>query len=324
MINTAESAGVLPLARVVPVLPVVSVADPLQELADRATQFTRGQDYIAQVGTKINDSTFIVNVGRASFRMELGQHVHSGQQVALRFIQASPVPTFAFIPEAPIEHQTDAATATLSSAARFIEHALAKAELTSAPSRIETAYVVSTLPENPAHTAHQLKQVITTSGLFYEPHLQEFVEGKRSLFEIRQEPQNQAYQSAMQLLPQQLHVLENQRVSWHGEVWPQQQMDWHVFVPDQPDARNQKSQHKTQSETPVVSDMTLDLPHLGKVTAKLVMSQGRMQLKLLAAKPETMTILQNHQPSLAEALTKHGQRLERVQVLRDEWVTQDE
>ena len=312
--NLGINAGVNPVDRILPVLAVEKIASPLQELNARVTQFIKGQEYIAQVMTKVDDKAYLVKVDNAILRMELGNAAKSGQTLLLRYMQDSPVPTFLLAPSIPKSTESNT---KLSSAATLLGQYLKDAENSGVSTRHEATAVVTHSPKNPQIIAQDLKQSIGNSGLFYESHLNEMVQGQRSLAAVMQEPQNQNGVQIANLMSQQLAALENQRISWHGEVWPGQKMDWDVNLPDRSPSKDTDAQHESEDRA-ITSKITLHLPNLGKVTAKLNLADGRMRINIFAEQVATMDTLKVESGNLSQAMTLNGLKLDALTVSRDE------
>jgi hypothetical protein len=208
-------------------------------------------------------------------------------------------------------------TSTVSDAALLINKLLKQAEASGIANQYIAKDVVSSTPQRPDLVAQQLKVAITNTGLFYESHLKDFVEGTRQLNAIRQEPQSQLHQVAQSLLPQQLHILENQRLSWHGEVWPNQQMDWDIYLQNKQEEENKQYAHEEVGNA-IGSSLTLNLPRLGKVVAKINIVNGQMQVGISAEEQASLSILKEKSPLLANAIESHGQRLSHLTVTKNE------
>jgi len=209
-------------------------------------------------------------------------------------------------------------TTSVSHTAKLIDQSLKQAEAKGVAEKFIAQTVITHNPKSPEMMAQQLKAAISNTGLFYESHLKAFVEGRLDLSAIKQAPQNQLQQVAQSLLPQQLHILEQQRFSWHGEVWPNQNMDWSVSLPNHREKNQQNTQFESAPEDTVESDLTLHLTHLGKVTAKISLHHGRMQVGILAEEKASIALLSKKSPALAAAIERHGQRLERLTVDADD------
>jgi hypothetical protein len=321
MLKQADIASIQPVARILPILAVDSIGSIRQELGDRATQFVKGQEYFAHVLSKVGDTAYNVKVESGSLKgtilkMDLGTAAKAGQLLTLRYMHDSPVPTF-LLTATP--SNAAGSTTEISTAANLIGHYLKQAENDGVTSRFQATAVMTNSPSNPQVMAHDLKNAVSNSGLFYESHLSDLVQSNQSLAAIKQEPQNQANSPIANLMSQQLAILENQRMSWHGEVWPGQKMDWDVYQQQQnADGKQPSNQSQADQDRPITSEMTLHLPHLGKVSARISLTDGRMRVNILAEHPETLEMLTAKRLGLAEAIGKNGQQLDALTVVRHE------
>lgn len=237
---------------------------------------------------------------------------------AAQFAQGKniPLPSFAQIPDGAANlAKNNVTTANFSLAAYLIDNALKQAEAAGVTPKYEAQTVITQSPKAPAVMAQDLKNALGNSGLFYESHFTDYVEGHRTLADIKQEPQNQFNSVANSLLPQQLAILETQRLAWHGEVWPGQKMDWDIYLQYEQESAKDDNQQAMDDHKSIASDLTLHLPHLGKVTAKLSLVNGRMRISVLAEETETLSILKAHSKNLADAIEKNGQTLEGLAVV---------
>lgn len=310
--NLSISPGPVPVGRVLPVLAVDGIGTALQELNARATQFVLGREYSAQVVSKVDDKAFLVKVDNAVLKMDLGNTAQVGQSIVLRYVQDSPTPTF-FLAH-PATKASDGTT-ELSSAARLIGQYLQEAEKNGVSSKYEAAAIVTNAPKDPHMVAQGLKQSLSNSGLFYESHLNEMLQGGRTLAAILQEPQNQIQHQAHNqsqiatLTSQQLAVLEQNRVNWHGEIWPGQKMEWDVYV----ERREEDAERAREIEDvarPVISEIKLTLPHLGDVAAKLSIVNGQVSINLRAAQADTLDELKSKSRGLTQAIADTGLQLQ--------------
>ena len=340
------SAGLNPVARILPVLAVDNIGSTLQELGARATQFAVGREYVAHVLSKVGDTAYTVQVqgtdsnGKdikgAILRMDLGSTAQAGQTLLLRYMKDSPVPTFLQLSD--LASNSAGSKTELSSAATLISQSLKQAEGDGIATRYQATAVVTNHPQNPQVIAHDLKQAINNSGLFYESHLSEVVQGTRAMSTVLQEPQNQLNQGLLNqnqlnanqanspitaLMAQQLAVLENQRLSWQGQVWPGQNMSWDVYLQQRESERESSSSYQPSPDEPrpIASDLTLHLPHLGKVTAKLSLVDGHMRINIQAEQAQTLEELKAKRQALAQALLGNGQQLDALTVSQAEGAT---
>lgn len=308
--NLSISPGLAPVGRVIPVLAVDNIGATLQELSARATQFVIGREYAAQVVSKVDDKAYLVKIDNAVLKMELGNTAQAGQSINLRYIKDGPAPTFFFMPQASVPED---GAPELSQAARLIGQYLQEAEKNGVSNKYEATAIVTHAPKDPQMVAQGLRQAISNSGLFYESHLSEMLQGGRSVAAIMQEPQNQ-HQNLTQiaaLTSQQLAVLEQNRINWHGEVWPGQMMDWDVYT--EPRGEEGDEQADTQQEgdaRPVVSELKLDFPNLGVVAAKLTIINGYVSINLRAEQDSTMDELRSKSRALTQAINNTGLKLD--------------
>lgn len=199
-------------------------------------------------------------------------------------------------------------TADVSTAAKLIDQSLQQAEAKGLTGKYIAQDVMTLTPKIPHLVSQQLKAAVSNTGLFYESHLRGFIDGQRQLSSIKLEPQNLQQQVAQHLLPQQLYILEHQRFSWHGEVWPNQKMDWDVYTKQENEETN--TQEALDADTPIASDLTLHLPRLGKVTARVSIQSGRIRIGVLAKQKESLQLLKENSASLVDAIESNGPKLE--------------
>ncbi|MDD2834255.1 MAG: flagellar hook-length control protein FliK [Methylotenera sp.] len=311
--NLSIPPGPAAVGRAMPVLAVEGVATAIHELTARATQFERGREYVAQVLSRLDDKTHLVKIDNAVLKMELGNAAQTGQTINLRFMQESPIPTFIF--STPLTQAKDN-TPQLSQAARIIGQYLQEAENKGASARFEASAIVTQQPKDPALIAQGLRQAIVNSGLFYEAHLNQMAKGVRTLAALQQEPQNQQPAQIPALTAQQLTMLEHQRLSWYGQVWPGQAMDWDVYAEEH--GHKDAEQHSETETRPVVSEMTLHLPRLGKVSAKLRVMDTHVTLELQAGDVQTLNKMQQSSAELKQAMTDGGLALDMFRIAQHE------
>lgn len=101
------------------------------------------------------------------------------------------------------------------------------------------------------------------------------------------------------LVQQQLHTLETHQLTWTGQVWPGQQMQWEIqgepeHHPSLPDERQWST------------EMELALPKLGDVHARLVFSKGGIKLTLQGADAGSVALFNRRLPGLAATLADAG------------------
>ena len=306
--------------RVLPVTALGELGSSAQELASKTAQLVQGREYQGQVLSKLGNNEFLVKVSGQqvqdlTLKMELGNQAKVGQSLAFEYLHNSPTITF-LLKGTPL-NQT-ATNVNLSQIGSQLGQYIQEAEAQGVPKRFQAVDVVTHNPVKPQMVAHDLQQAVARSGLFYESHLQELTQGKVTLNQIKQEPQNQAGFSPATHMFQQLAVLENQRLSWHGEIWPGQLMTWDVYEQHQSKQSNEQDWNDAEESRPIASELTIDFPSLGKVTAKLSIVNGHVRIQLLGEQTSTLQVMQKQKHQLAEALTKNGQQLDALTVTHHE------
>jgi len=353
MINLPDLLGVQAVDKVTPVLSALKVADTANEADFRAAQLVKGQTYYAQILSRADDKNFYVKVQDAVLKMDLGSiakyislpsgagsHTEAvkaslanaastqaevltnealksnitgslGQTLLLKYVDNAPVPTFMLLPHG---QATDNSEPQLSLAGKLIDQQLREAEKHGVSTKYIAGELLTNTPNNPQQLAEQLKSALTNSGLFYESHLKDFVEGQRTLQSVQQEPQNQPNAQTAMLMAHQLAVLENQRLIWRGEVWPGQLMEWDVHQPDQHDSEGSANASPENTSMPIASEITLHLPHLGKVTAKLNVWGEHIKIQIVADNAKTAVALKTQAGELSTAFEVSGQMVEGLMI----------
>ncbi|MDP2248270.1 MAG: flagellar hook-length control protein FliK, partial [Nitrosomonadales bacterium] len=218
-----------------------------------------------------------------------------------------PTPTFLLYSQLQSVSHT-----SISDTAQLINQFLNSSGNKKSEARFEAQLPITSSPFNPIpKIAGDLRQALVMSGLFYESHLAEFMVGKRPLSAILQEPHNQPATTLTSLVPQQLQILEQQRLLWHGEVWPRQEMEWEITRRDQQQDQN-GSNGEDADAVKMDSKITLHLPRLGEVTANISYDNGRMRIELIAGKESTLVVLKQEAAKLVESMKASGQNLDQL------------
>ena len=315
--ETTNAQQVGSVYRVVPVLPVGAINSPTHQLEAQAKAFTQGESYTARVMQQVSGQNFLVEVKNDTaqsvvLKMDLGQHAKVGQQLPLQFLHQEPVMTFM------LKQSNTAYTGTtvnLSHTGSLLGQYLGQAEAQHLSPRFEAVHAITHFPYKPQVLAQDLKQALSQSGVFYESHLQAASQGQYSLQQLRQEPQNQPGFNPANLMFQQLAVLEHQRFSWHGEVWPGQQMTWDVYEQRLP-SESEHAKQVADDERLMGSELSIDFPNLGNVKAKISLFNGHMRIHFESENAATFQLLQQQKAKLAETLQQRGQVLDGLTIAR--------
>ncbi len=287
------------------------------------TKLEPGQRVQATIQEQVSPGLFKVQVAGQSMQMQLPGQLKAGSMLELKVMSASPRLTFSlFASNAPIATQEQ-----ISSTSRFLANL---AELPLGRTLIESSsgravWSSTGTPPDSKQLAVALKDALANSGLFYESHQAQWVRGERSTAQLLVEPQNlldkrtdnQAATVSMQpdkaaselslpiakelvpLVQQQLHTLETHQLTWAGQVWPGQQMQWEIE--GQPERQTMQPDERQWS-----TEMELALPKLGDVHVRLVFSQGGIKLTLQGADAGSVALFNRRLPALAMTLREAG------------------
>lgn len=331
---------VVPLTKVSPALPVATVMDESQTLHDRIALFVVGREYTAKILSRSDahtaqTQTLQVQIDTTVFNIKLDAsqladktNTTPGQTLLLKYISSQIMdgesrPAFMLKADSLLNPHSD--SAVLSKAGQLISQSLTQIGQHSLYNPVEnnnnnqhyqSVKLLTTQPENSQVVMHDLKQALSSSGLFYESHLADYVEGKRTLGALLQEPQNKANFDSTTLLVKQLDVLEQNKIQWSGQVWAGQHLDWEIRkennLQSQPD-EHQPNQLEPNT-SPMISTLALDLPNLGRVTTTLKIHNGHLSIHIQAVAISTTALLKKQVPTLSGALQKTGQQLDAVMV----------
>jgi hypothetical protein len=126
---------------------------------------------------------------------------------------------------------------------------------------------------------------------------------------------------AARIVNLQLHTLEQQQVRWQGELWPGVPMQWEV-------GRETTARDNAVSKDGAggadydqaawTSVVRFELPTLGTVSARIVLSGDRVQVRVSAASEDTAVALRSHGAALADAMLTAGSPMDHFMVKVDE------
>lgn len=315
LINTLKAYALTQKA-----LPTTAI-DPVNS---GSSPFEQGQQLHGNVLAEVSPGIFKVRVATQLLQMSLPSNIRPGDSIELQVVSLQPRLTFSLIASAnPLStpEQLSATSRLLSSLSQQQpEKALVHAPQSS------LLWPSKSVPQ-PQQLSGQLREALTNSGLFYESHQAQWLTGSRSTNQLLQEPQNQPAQPPSShmtntaeaphlpgsptsqpdripqhlqaLVQQQLNALETNQVLWQGHAWPGQVMQWeiHEHMPQTPDMETARQW---------VTQLHLDLPNLGEVTATLRFNQAGIILTLQAATDGTRAVLGNASSQLIASLTQAG------------------
>jgi len=235
---------------------------------------------------------------------------------------------------APNQLAPESTKTSLSSAGKLVDALLHASEESDLPSAIKpNRPLVANPTNNTPQLANALRDSVALSGAFYESHLAEWADGKRPVTELLKEPQAQLAQQTQsgvtsllnttdpantqmgQLINLQLNALEQQRIVWHGEVWPGQQIEWEINR-DSPD-QQQNTQEDEQAPS-WHSVVRFNFEHLGTVSASIRLIGEQIHMQVRTDNDVTAAALRANGRMLSESMEAAGSSLDSLIVKRDE------
>ena len=185
-IPAAISAAGL-IAPVSVALPSSNATYAQSELTQRLNLIEIGQTLPAQIQSQLADGSYLVQIANTVVQMQLPQGTPVGSTYTATLIGNNPRPAFLLQDAVPTAAQQSSET-SLSSTAHLITTLLQTPKNAATPLTV-AAPVVSQPTISPNELAAALKTSLAQSGLFYEAHLSQWVQGQRTLASIQQEPQ---------------------------------------------------------------------------------------------------------------------------------------
>ena len=158
------------------------------EATAKTSSFELGQKVQGNVQAQIAPNVFKVNVAGQLIQMQLPPSIRSGDTVALQVISIQPRLTFSMVNSAnPLStpEQLGSMAKLLSS---MSQQAPEKAYVRTAQS---APLWEKPQPPESRQLAGALRETLSNSGLFYESHQAQWLEGARSTAQLLHEPQNQ-------------------------------------------------------------------------------------------------------------------------------------
>jgi hypothetical protein len=193
----------------------------------------------------------------------------------------------------------------------------------STPTLNSSTPILTTPPMTTQQLPSLLQQAMSISGLFYENHQAQWVMGKRTLEQLTQEPQGKiltnsvptinsqtmssissnndtpVHPQSLSLVQQQLNLLETGHLSWRGEIWAGQTMQWDITKDPSPSGEEGET-------TSWQTRLHLNLPKLGEVVATIGLNKGDVKMSLNATDSKTLSKMQDDQQPLTESMAAAG------------------
>jgi len=298
--------------------------------------FEPGQKFQATVQSQLAPGIFKVQVGDQLLQLQLPGNIRTGDSITLQVVSLLPRLTFSMAASTNPLSTPDQLSATSRLLSSLTQQPMEKSfvrSTSSAPLWTGAAQ----FPDTP-ELAGKLHDALSHSGLFYESHQAQWLAGSRNTAQLLQEPQNlpaQTVRAALglterpsqsnvdtvnsaaitpgqqriaipdipdhlqKLVQQQLHALETRQVQWQGQVWLNQEMSWKVREEPPGSTAN-------EAGNSWITEIFLNLPSLGEVTATLRFSLNGLSIKLDAAESTTRSKLANASSTLVTALSERS------------------
>jgi len=285
-----------------------------------------GTALCAEVKGIFANGTFLVDVAGAEVQMALPGNHREGDRLRLCLIARSPQVTFLLAAPHPADFSR------LSSAGQALARILSLARDGKAPSSLSGAEpIVAEWTTDPIEISRCLQDRLVTSGLFYESHVAEWVNGARALKDLAREPQQRLGAKSplnsnsneysenvapdlARLVNLQLEALEQGGVIWRGELWPGQPLQWEISkqTVNSDCGGNRQADVPPQLTWKTVLD--LELPALGSVTAHLQLTGDRLQIRIATAESQSASTLADGSSELLCSLSACGLEAQSIDV----------
>lgn len=313
--------------------PLVTATSP----ASATAAFEPGQKFQASVQAQLAPGVFKVQVADQLLQLQLPSTIRSGDTITLQVVSLLPRLTFNMAASANPLSSSDKLSATAHLLSSLTQQPLEKSFVR--PSNSAPLWAGATQFPDTAELAGKLHTTLSQSGLFYESHQAQWLAGSRNTAQLLQEPQNlpaaqvkaafglndRAAQGntavtlnsatattgqerisipgipdhLQPLIQQQLNALETRQVQWQGQVWPNQEMNWKIH---EETSRSPGGEEGRQWSTQI----QLELPNLGEVTATLRFGSSGLSVTLDADKSATRSKLGTASSMLVAALADRG------------------
>lgn len=115
------------------------------------------------------------------------------------------------------------------------------------------------------------------------------------------------------LVQQQLEAASSNRLFWHGEVWPQQTMDWAIELENE-----RQGDGSSEDDTRWNTSLSLTTPRLGRVDAMLQLNAAGVRITLATPYGAIAADLRDESPKLAQALESAGVPVLTIQIKHED------
>lgn len=275
------------------------------------TRLVVGMQYVGKVLGVDSENITSVEIGDQIFRMKLPELYEPGQSINLRYLGGDPKPTFMLLQPNPSSHLPS--NVLLSQAGKLVLEALSATAQFSSLNQVDGSGMAPLLTSvgSPQMSAIELQNTLRFSGLFYESHIANFIQGKRTIEQLRKELQNQKDIDRLLIISKQLDVLEKQQIQWAGMIWLKQHMKWTIGRDDS------SSSPELPEKKSCKSTLELDLPALGKMVFHIVMNQERINIQIEVASQQSKRMVEVAIPKLRNHFESYTNKLDSISVLKN-------
>lgn len=199
--------------------------------------------------------------------------------------------------------------------------------------------------------ADGLKSLVSRSGLFYESHLTQWMQGQRTLTELVAEPQakielpkamlslfDQAQKDGAdtrlsdagpsakmkeainsnqllgQIVSRQLDTFENRQFALQGFAWPGQPFEMLIKQEDVEENKEREANGESEEGRPWTTELKLDLPSLGGMAVRLSLNGHAVQVKFHALQDQSAQLIAQNQSELRGNMEAAGLFLTQLDV----------
>ncbi|WP_242447112.1 flagellar hook-length control protein FliK [Nitrosomonas supralitoralis] len=315
-----------------PITPVTAIPDS----QNSANKFEQGQKYQAFVEARLPNGNSRVLVNDKLLQIDLPAKFQPGSKLELVFISHQPNLKFLIPNETATQSQEN--NTSISTTGKLIgllmQDTLRNASANTNPPLTSSSPMMSGTPTNSTELPGLLQKTISQSGLFYESHLAQWINGENTLENLQQEPQGKlmlampelpvaktaisasldpempVHAQTIPLVQQQLNTLESGHLFWRGEVWHGQAMEWDIYEQSNDESKTSESDHATLWRT----QLHLSLPELGEISANILFNAQGINIKLETSQVDTTSLLKNNQSLLTTDMQSAGLTIQTVEI----------
>ncbi|MGZ0018054.1 flagellar hook-length control protein FliK [Nitrosomonas sp. wSCUT-2] len=327
-----------PIKPITPVTPVSAIAP----VSSAVNEFIPGEKYQAVIEARLLNGNSQVLVAGQHLQMRLPEYLQPGHKLELVFSSKEPNLKFLLLNESQPGADKEI---SISITGRFLgnliqdvlQQAATKPSLLQSihsPALSSSAPILSENLINKTELPGLLQKAIVQSGLFYESHQAQWVNGENKLENLQQEPQGKLMVLSMdssptktgvtatlnsdmpvhnQIIPlvqQQLNTLETGHLLWRGEVWQGQLMEWEIDEHPQNDDNRNDNDPAEQWRTKI----KLSMPQLGEIIATIGFNSKGIKISLQTSEAETANLLKINQTPFTTDLKSAGLNIQSVEV----------